>query len=35
MTYLDGVKIDDVERLDELGIDRPALVRRLEEVTSR
>ena len=32
MTYLDGVKIDDVERLDELGIDRPALVRRLEEV---
>ncbi|WP_137682281.1 ABC1 kinase family protein [Haloarcula mannanilytica] len=31
MTYLDGVKIDDVERLDELGIDRPALVRRLEE----
>ncbi|NLV06957.1 AarF/UbiB family protein [Haloarcula rubripromontorii] len=32
MTYIDGVKIDDVERLDELGIDRPALVRRLEEV---
>ncbi|WP_336338214.1 ABC1 kinase family protein [Haloarcula brevis] len=32
MTYVDGVKIDDVERLDELGVDRPALVRRLEEV---
>ncbi|MFC6865368.1 ABC1 kinase family protein [Halomicroarcula sp. GCM10025817] len=32
MTYVDGVKIDDVERLDELGIDRRALVRRLEEV---
>jgi predicted unusual protein kinase regulating ubiquinone biosynthesis (AarF/ABC1/UbiB family) len=32
MTYVDGVKIDDVERLDELGVDRRALVRRLEEV---
>ena len=31
MTYLDGVKIDDVERLDELGVDRGELVQRLEE----
>ena len=32
MTYLDGVKIDDIERIDELGVDRGALVQRLEEV---
>jgi len=32
MTYIDGVKIDDVARIDELGIDREALVKRLEEV---
>jgi predicted unusual protein kinase regulating ubiquinone biosynthesis (AarF/ABC1/UbiB family) len=32
MTYVDGVKVDDVERLDEIGIDRTALVQRLEEV---
>ncbi|MFB6223128.1 MAG: ABC1 kinase family protein [Haloarcula sp.] len=32
MTYVEGVKIDDVEQLDELDIDRPVLVRRLEEV---
>jgi len=32
MTYLDGVKIDAVERIDELGVDREALVQRLEEV---
>ncbi|WP_424004107.1 ABC1 kinase family protein [Haloarcula salina] len=31
MTYVEGAKIDDVDRLDELGIDRQALVRRLEE----
>jgi len=32
MTYLDGVKIDDLARIDELGIDREELVQRLEEV---
>ncbi|WP_324758380.1 ABC1 kinase family protein [Haloarcula sp. GH36] len=32
MSYVDGVKIDDVERLDEIGVDRSALVQRLEEV---
>lgn len=32
MTYLDGVKIDDVARIDELGVDREELVQRLEEV---
>ncbi|WP_284009591.1 ABC1 kinase family protein [Haloarcula pelagica] len=32
MSYVDGVKIDDVERLDELGVDRRELVQRLEEV---
>jgi len=32
MTYIDGVKIDDVTRIDELGIDRRALVERLEAV---
>lgn len=32
MTYLDGVKIDDVERIDGMGVDREALVQRLEEV---
>jgi predicted unusual protein kinase regulating ubiquinone biosynthesis (AarF/ABC1/UbiB family) len=32
MSYVDGVKIDDVERLDELGVDRGELVQRLEEV---
>ena len=32
MSYIDGVKIDDTERIDELGIDRGALVQRLEEV---
>ncbi|WP_254280333.1 ABC1 kinase family protein [Haloarcula marina] len=32
MTYLDGVKIDDVARLEEMGVDREALVQRLEEV---
>ncbi|MDS0281674.1 ABC1 kinase family protein [Haloarcula onubensis] len=31
MTYLDGVKIDDVTRLDEIGVDRGELVQRLEE----
>ena len=35
MTYLDGVKIDDVARIDELGIDRADLVQRLEEVYIR
>ena len=35
MSYVDGVKIDDVARLDELGIDRRALVERLEEVYIR
>jgi predicted unusual protein kinase regulating ubiquinone biosynthesis (AarF/ABC1/UbiB family) len=35
MSYVDGVKIDDVERLDDLGIDRGALVERLEEVYIR
>jgi len=35
MTYVDGVKIDDVARIDELGIDRRALVERLEEVYIR
>nr|WP_244995510.1 AarF/ABC1/UbiB kinase family protein [Halomicroarcula pellucida] len=32
MEYVDGVKIDDVARIDELGIDRAELVQRLEEV---
>ena len=32
MTYVDGVKIDEVEQLDELDIDRREVVRRLEEV---
>jgi len=32
MSYLDGVKIDDVSRIDELGVDRGELVQRLEEV---
>lgn len=32
MTYLDGVKIDDVDRIDGMGVDREALVQRLEEV---
>ena len=32
MTYLDGVKINDVARIDALGIDREELVQRLEEV---
>ncbi len=31
MEYVEGVKIDDGERLDAMGIDREALVRRLEE----
>ena len=35
MTYIDGVKIDDVDRIDELGIDRSALVERLEDVYIR
>nr|WP_276252151.1 AarF/ABC1/UbiB kinase family protein [Halomicroarcula sp. SHR3] len=32
MTYLDGVKIDDVASIDEMGVDRGELVQRLEEV---
>ncbi|WP_276271612.1 ABC1 kinase family protein [Haloarcula litorea] len=32
MTYIDGVKIDDVAELDRVGVDREALVQRLEEV---
>ena len=32
MEYLDGIKIDDVARIDERGIDRKDLVERLEEV---
>nr|WP_254282847.1 AarF/ABC1/UbiB kinase family protein [Halomicroarcula limicola] len=32
MSYVDGVKIDDVTRLDEMGVDRERLVQRLEEV---
>jgi predicted unusual protein kinase regulating ubiquinone biosynthesis (AarF/ABC1/UbiB family) len=32
MTYLDGVKIDDVAAIDDLGVDRAELVQRLEEV---
>ena len=32
MSYIDGVKIDDTERLDQLGVDRGELVERLEEV---
>ncbi|WP_324661960.1 ABC1 kinase family protein [Haloarcula sediminis] len=35
MTYLDGVKIDDVARIDEMGVDRGELVQRLEEVYIR
>jgi len=35
MTYVEGVKIDDVDRLDDLGVDRRALVRRLEEAYIR
>ena len=35
MEYLDGVKIDDVARIDELGIDREDLVERLEAVYIR
>ncbi|MBX0293948.1 ABC1 kinase family protein [Haloarcula nitratireducens] len=35
MSYVDGVKIDDVARLDELGVDRERLVQRLEEVYIR
>lgn len=31
MEYVDGVKIDDVDAIDEMGLDREALVRRLEE----
>jgi predicted unusual protein kinase regulating ubiquinone biosynthesis (AarF/ABC1/UbiB family) len=31
MEYVDGVKIDDVAAIDEMGLDREALVRRLEE----
>lgn len=31
MEYVDGVKIDDVDRLDAMGVDRGALVHRLEE----
>jgi predicted unusual protein kinase regulating ubiquinone biosynthesis (AarF/ABC1/UbiB family) len=31
MSYIDGVKIDDIERIDEMGVDREALVQRLEE----
>ncbi|SDM95800.1 Predicted unusual protein kinase regulating ubiquinone biosynthesis, AarF/ABC1/UbiB family [Halogranum gelatinilyticum] len=30
MEYVDGIKIDDVDALDEAGIDRTALIRRLE-----
>ena len=32
MTYLDGVKIDDIAAIDELGVDRGELVQRLEEI---
>jgi predicted unusual protein kinase regulating ubiquinone biosynthesis (AarF/ABC1/UbiB family) len=35
MSYVEGVKIDDVARIDELGIDRGDLVERLEEVYIR
>jgi len=35
MTYVEGAKITDLERLDELGVDRQRLVRRLEEVYIR
>jgi predicted unusual protein kinase regulating ubiquinone biosynthesis (AarF/ABC1/UbiB family) len=31
MEYVDGTKINDVEAIDEMGLDREALVRRLEE----
>ncbi|AUV81954.1 hypothetical protein C2R22_10100 [Salinigranum rubrum] len=31
MEFVDGVKIDDVEAIDAMGLDREALVRRLEE----
>ena len=31
MEYVGGIKIDDVDALDEAGIDRTALIRRLEE----
>lgn len=31
MEYVDGVKIDDVDAIDAMGLDREALVRRLEE----
>jgi predicted unusual protein kinase regulating ubiquinone biosynthesis (AarF/ABC1/UbiB family) len=31
MEYVDGVKITDVDTIDEMGLDREALVRRLEE----
>ena len=30
MEYVDGIKIDDVDALDDAGIDRTALIRRLE-----
>jgi predicted unusual protein kinase regulating ubiquinone biosynthesis (AarF/ABC1/UbiB family) len=32
MSYIDGVKIDDVEQIEGMGIDRAALVQRLEAV---
>jgi predicted unusual protein kinase regulating ubiquinone biosynthesis (AarF/ABC1/UbiB family) len=31
MEYVDGTKINDVEAIDDMGLDREALVRRLEE----
>ena len=31
MEYVDGTKINDVDAIDEMGLDREALVRRLEE----
>jgi predicted unusual protein kinase regulating ubiquinone biosynthesis (AarF/ABC1/UbiB family) len=30
MEYVDGIKIDDVDALDEAGVDRTALIRRLQ-----
>jgi predicted unusual protein kinase regulating ubiquinone biosynthesis (AarF/ABC1/UbiB family) len=35
MAYIDGVKIDNTSRIDELGIDRRDLVRRLEQAYIR
>ncbi len=35
MEYVDGVKIDDVEAIDAMGLDREALVRRLEDAYIR